>query len=194
MKKITINGFLMISTLIALLVTGCKSQKQLAEKTAYHGEQLIKQYCPAEQYPSTDALIRARGVGESTDMVMSRKVASANTLENLSKKISVSVKGVIDNYNIRRQKQLNEDVEKRFEEMTRQVVNQKITGYRTVCNKQTKTKDNKYRTYLVYELPIDNVLKPVYNKISKDDELRVDYDYQKFKKEFEKAIKNTDKQ
>ncbi len=193
MKKITIIGFLMGFALIALLATGCKSQKQLAQKTTDQGEQLIKQYCPATEYPSTDALIRARGVGESMDMVMSGKVASANTLENLSKKISVSVKGVIDNYNIRRQKQLNEDVEKRFEGMTRQVINSQITGYHTVCDKVTKTKDNKYRTYLVYQLPIDNVLKPVYNKISKDNELKVDYDYQKFKQEFEKAIKNTDK-
>jgi len=193
MKKITINGSLMIFALIALLATGCKSQKQLAQKTTDQGERIIKQYCPTEQYPSTDALIRARGIGESMDMVMSGKVASANTLENLSKKISVSVKGVIDNYNVRRQKQLNEDVEKRFEGMTRQVINSQITGYHTVCDKVTKTKDNKYVTYLVYELPIDNVLKPVYNKISKDNELKVDYDYQKFKQEFDKAIKNTDK-
>ncbi len=183
------NGALMFFVLFALMAAGCKSQKKVAKNTA-QDEVVIKQYCPASEYPTTDALIRARGVGESNDMVMSGKVASANTLENLAKKISVSVKAVIDNYNSRRQKQLNENVEKRFEEMTRQVVNKQITGYRTVCDKVTKTKENKYRTYYVYELPVDNVLKPVYNSISKDDELKVDYDYQKFKKEFEDAIKN----
>lgn len=193
MKKITMKGILMLFVLMAFLATGCKSQKQLAQKTANQGEHLIKQYCPAEQYPSTDALIRARGIGESVDMVMSGKVASANTLENLAKKINVNVKAVIDNYYSRRQKSLNEVVEKRYEGLVRQVVKQQISGYRTACDKVTKSKDNKYRTYLVYELSMDNVLKPVFNKISKDDELKVDYDYQKFKQEFNKAIKNTDK-
>ena len=35
------------------------------------------------------------------------------------------------------------------------------------------------------ELPVDNIINPVYDQISKDTELKIDYDYQKFKKDFE---------
>jgi hypothetical protein len=79
-------------------------------------------------------------------------------------------------------------VSKRYEELTRLVVKQEINGYKTVCEKVVKTTDNKYRTYLAFELPIDSMLNPIYNKISSDKELKIDYDYEKFKKTFEEEM------
>jgi len=201
MKKITLkNGlaFLMLIT-VAFFATNCSSTKKVADatppsKSVYEEEVEIKQFCSIMDYPSTDELIRGASFGESKDMAMSKKVAKSATLEELSSKIEVTVKAVIDNYNSRRQKDMNESVESRYEELIRTVVNQKITGFKTVCDKTTKTKDGKYRTYLVYELPINNVLNPVYTNISKDDELKVDYDYQKFKSTFEEELKKSENQ
>lgn len=176
---------------------GCGSTKKVSEpnlKITYDDEVEIKQFCTGDEYLSTSEFIRAGFFGESSDMAMSKKVAKSNTLGQLASQIEVTVKAVIDNYNNRRQLNLNENVEKRYEELIRQVVNQKITGYKTICEKVTKTKENKYRTYLVYELPVDNVLNPIYNRISKDDELKVDYDYQKFKNTFEEEMKKAGNQ
>ncbi len=200
MKQINLKKLLsfMLIFALAFVATNCKSPKEVAEtpkpKSQYEDEVEIKQFCSGAQYESTDGFIRARSYGESNDMGMSGKVARSNTLSELSSKIEVSVQAVIDNYNSRRQKDLNESVEKRYEELIREVVNQKINGYKTICDKVTKTKENKYRTYYVFELPVDNVLNPVYNKISKDDELKVDYDYQKFKNTFEDEMRKADNQ
>ncbi len=200
MKQITLKKVLSLVMLLSVVffTTNCKPQKAVTEtqkpKAVYEDELEIKQFCSTMDYPSTSEFIRAGSFGESKDMAMSKKVAKSNTLEELGSKIEVSVKAVIDNYNSRRQKDDNESVEKRYEELIRTVVNQKITGYKTVCDKVTKTKEGKYRTYLVYELPIDNVLNPVYTKISKDDELKVDYDYQKFKNTFEEEMKKAENQ
>lgn len=183
---------------VAFFTTNCKSTKKVSEtqppKAVYEEEVEIKQFCSSMDYPSTAEFIRAASVGESNDMVMSKKVAKSNTLEELGSKIEVAVKAVIDNYNSRRQKDITESVEKRYEELIRTVVNQKITGYKSICDKTTKTKEGKYRTYLIYELPVDNVLNPVYTSISKDDELKVDYDYQKFKNTFEEEMKKSENQ
>lgn len=198
MKQITITKALTIVFVLsfAFFVTNCKSSKKVSEapqpKAQYEDEVEIKQYCSGQEYQSTDGFIRARSYGESNDMGMSSKVARSNTLSDLASKIEVTVQAVIDNYNGRRMKDLNESVEKRYEELVREVVNQKINGYKTICDKVTKTKNDKYRTYYVFELPIDNVLNPVYNKISNDDELKIDYDYQKFKKTFEEEIKKSE--
>ena len=198
MKQINLKMALSIMLLfgIAIFATNCKSTKKVTEtpppKAVYEDEVEVKQFCSSEDFPSTPELIRAGSSGESSDMVMSKKVAKSNTLEELSSKIEVSVKAVIDNYNSRRQKNVNETVEKRYEELIRTVVNQKITGYKSICEKTTKTKEGKYRTYLVYELPVDNVLNAVYTDISKDDELKVDYDYQKFKNTFEEEMKKAE--
>jgi len=191
MKQITLTKILSVIVLMAvvLLTTNCKSSKK-APKPKYEDEQEIVVRCSGPEYQSSEGFIRANSMGESNDMVMSKKVAKSNTLEELASKIEVSVKAVIDNYNNRRQKSKNEDVEKRYEELIRTVVKQKINGYKSICEKVTKTSDNKYRTYLAYELPVDNVLNPLYNQISKDDQLKIDYDYQKFKKTFEDEMKN----
>lgn len=174
---------------VVFLTTNCKSSKK-ASKPKYEDETEIVVRCSGPEYQSTEGFIRANSLGESNDMVMSKKIGKSNTLEELASKIEVSVKAVIDNYNNRRQKNLDESVEKRYEELIRTVVNQKINGYKSICEKVTKTSDNKYRTYLAFELPVDNVLNPIYNKISKDDELKIDYDYQKFKNTFEEEMKN----
>ncbi len=172
---------------VVFLTTNCKSKKK-APKPKYEDEQEVVIRCSGPEYQSTDGFIRASSMGESNDMVMSKKVARSNTLEELASKIEITVKAVIDNYYNRRQKNMDESVEKRYEELTRSVVNQKINGYKTICEKVTKTADNKYRTYLAFELPVDNVMNPVYNQISKDTELKIDYDYQKFKKDFEEEM------
>ena len=190
MKKITLKKTLSLFMVLSLglFMTSCGSSKNTTEpqlRTEAPEEVEIIQVCGGLEMESSDGFIRARFFGESNDMAMSKKVAKSNTLEELSSKIEVTVKAVIDNYNSRRQKDLNESVEKRYEELIRTTVKQKINGYRTICEKTTRTKDGKYRTYLVYELPVDNVLNPTYDKISKDDEHKVDYDYQKFKQTFE---------
>ena len=200
MKIRTLKSALTFTVMLALLfaISSCGSSKKIPEtttpKAVYEDEVEIKQFCSGPEYLSTDGIIRAGFFGESNDMAMSKKVAKSNTLEELASKVEVSVKAVIDDYNSRRKKDLNESVEMRYEEMVRQTINQKITGYKTICEKITKTKDGRYRTYLVYELPVDNVLNPIYNQISKDDELKVDYDYQKFKKTFEEEMKKAENQ
>jgi hypothetical protein len=172
-------------------ISGCGSTKLAVTSD---DEVEIKQLCSGSEYNSTPEFIRANFLGESNDMAMSKKVAKSNTLAELASQIEVTVKAVIDNYNSRRQMNLNETIEKRYEELIRQVVNQNITGYKTICERVTKTKDNKYRTYLAIELPVDNVLNPFFNQISKDDELKVDYDYQKFKNTFEEEMKKVENQ
>lgn len=198
MKQINLKNVLTLLMLmiVVLFTTNCKSSKQVAQtsdqkiKSAVVDDEVeIKKFCTESDYQSNDNFIRARGIGQSTDYVMSEKVAKANTLEALGSQIEVSVKAFMENYNNRRERNMDESVEKRFEDLIQTVVNQKITGYKKICDKSTKTGDGKYRTYYVFELPVDNVLNPIYTSISHDNELKVDYDYQKFRKEAIKEIK-----
>ena len=78
----------------------------------------------------------------------------------------------------------------RDEELTREVIDLKLSNYITACEKLTKTKQGTYRSYLSYEIKIDDLLDPLSEKISQDEVLRIDYNYEKFKKNFENALKN----
>ena len=81
---------------------------------------------------------------------------------------------------------------RRIEGLTMTEVDQ-ATGYRIACRKTTTyTQDGErlFKTYLVIELGEDQLLKPIYDSIQKDDELKIDADYNAFKNEFDEHFKN----
>lgn len=81
-----------------------------------------------------------------------------------------------------------EEVEKRFESLTREVVNQKLSGIKTICEKTTKTSDGKYKTYIAIELAGGELMSALNGRLSKDAKLKIDYDHEKFKKTFDKEM------
>lgn len=183
--------FLMLFIAASAMVA-CKSSKEVV-KSSSEEEILLTTYCSGDEYMSTDKVIRASSLGESTDQVMSKRMARTNTLEELSSKIEVSFKSVVDNYYSSKSTAKSEEVQRRYEGLSREVINQKISGYRTICEKVTKTKKGTYKTYLCFEIAMDALLNPIYNKMSNDAKLRLDYDYEKFKKTFEDELKKSER-
>ena len=93
-----------------------------------------------------------------------------------------------DNYASSYQQGIEEEAKSRFQDLVRQVVDQKLSGTIVVCDKTMRTQDNKFRCYVVVELNGDDLLQDIANKVANDDKLRIDYEYEKFKKEFEKEM------
>ncbi|MCT4636967.1 MAG: LPP20 family lipoprotein [Bacteroidales bacterium] len=184
---------LMLGAAVVFLAS-CGSSKEVTEakKKEPAGEKLITVYCSGPEFFSTDGYIRANSIGESSDMTMAKKKARNNTLQELSSKIQTTFKAVIDNYQSSKENSSGEEVVKRYEELSREVINQTISGYRTICEKVTQTEKGTYKTYLAFEISIENLSKPFYDKISEDDKLRIDYDYEKFKKTFNEEMKKLD--
>ena len=65
------------------------------------------------------------------------------------------------------------------------VVNQSLTGIRVICEKQAKTSEGKYKTYIAIELSADGLLSKYNERLSKDESLKADYNYEKFKETFD---------
>ena len=51
-----------------------------------------------------------------------------------------------------------------------------------------KTPDNKYKVYIALELAGNELLEGISNSIKNDDKLRIDFEYEKFKKVFEEEM------
>jgi len=69
------------------------------------------------------------------------------------------------------------------------VINQVLANVRVICEKQTKTQEGNYKTYVCVEVSADDIVKGVGNRLSADKELKIDYDYEKFKKTFDEEMK-----
>ena len=72
--------------------------------------------------------------------------------------------------------------------MNREVVEQQLTGVRTICEKLMKTGTGSYKTYIALELSASDLVSAYNEKLSKDERLKIDYDYEKFKETFDKEM------
>ena len=167
-------------------LTGCKSKKT-AIKTP-KGEIDIVVPCSGSDYFTSSEAFRANSIGESLDQVISKKKALTNARAQLASSIETTVKTVTDNYLNSRELNNREEAAERFETLNREVVNQNLSGIKVICERMTRTEEGRYKTYLALELSATDLVSGYNERLSKDEKLKIDYDYEKFKETFEEEM------
>jgi hypothetical protein len=133
-----------------MIMSSCKKKEEVQ---APDGEVLINEYCAGPEYFSNDEFFRSNGLGESMDQATAKKKALSNARADLASAINTTIKGTIDNYVNSREFNNREEVEERFEGLTREVINQELQGVKTICQKAVKvTATGNYKYYVALEL------------------------------------------
>jgi hypothetical protein len=182
MKKLTYSIFLFALT--AAVMVGCKGKKETLQK----GEKEVNIPCSGPDYFTNKSFFRANSLGESSDLVVSKKKAMDNARAELAAAIQSTVKTVTDNYVNSREFNNKEDLEERFEQLNRTIVDQTLSGIKMICEKQVQTEKGGYRTYVAIELSASDIVQKYNENLSKDERLKIDYDYEKFKETFDKEM------
>lgn len=169
-----------VAVAIAAMIASCKPKEKIPT-----GEKEVVVPCSGPDYFTNNKVFRANSIGESMDQVTSKKKALTNARNELAQSIQTTVKTVTDNYTNSREMNRKEELEQRFEQLNREVVDQTLHGVRTICEKLVQTKEGNYKTYVAIELSADDLVKQYNERMSKDDRLKIDYDYEKFKKTFD---------
>ncbi len=192
MRTLTTNrSVTIVLTALMLVGAGCKSKKKEAEIAANKppvGETEVKVMCSGPEFFTDDKAFRANNLGESMDQATAKKKAMANARADLASAIQTQIKGVIDNYVNSTEMNNKEQVGTRFEGLTREVLDQKLSGVKTICEKTMMTGTGNYKTYVAIELSAQDLLTAYNQRLSQDDKLKVDYDYNKFKDTFDKEM------
>lgn len=181
MEKLSAST-LVLFALAAAMAVSCKSKK------LPKGETEVNIPCSGSDFFTNNKFFRANSLGESMDLVASKKKALSNARGELASSIQTTVKAVTDNYLNSREMNNKEEVEERFEQLNREIVNQKLQGIKTICEKQVKTNGGTYKTYVAIELSADDLVASYNERLSTDERLKIDYDYEKFKKTFEEEM------
>jgi hypothetical protein len=181
MKKL--NYVSLVVLIAAALIAGCKGKEK-----APSGEKEVIVPCSGSEYFTTAKFFRANSIGESQDQVTSKKKALTNARNELAQAINTTVKTVTDNYVNSREMNNKEEVEERFESLNREIVDQTLSGIVTKCEKLMKTDQGTYKTYVAIELSAEELVSKYNERLSKDERLKIDYDYEKFKETFEKEM------
>ncbi len=181
MKKL--NYVSLIVLVAVALMAGCKGKEK-----APAGEKEVVVPCSGPEFFTTSKFFRANSIGESQDQVTSKKKALTNARNELAQAINTTVKTVTDNYVNSREMNNKEQVEERFESLNREIVDQTLSGIVTKCEKLMKTGQGTYKTYVAIELSAEELVSKYNERLSTDDRLKIDYDYEKFKETFEKEM------
>jgi hypothetical protein len=181
---------LMTALMLSGAMTACKSKKKAAAAAAPpDGETEVKVLCSGPEYFTDNKVFRANALGESLDQATAKKKAMSNARADLAASINTQVKAVIDNYVNSREMNNREEVGERYEALAREVVDQKLTGTKTICEKMMKVNSSgNYKCYVAIELSAQELLAAYNERLSTDERLRIDYDYEKFKETFEKEM------
>lgn len=172
----------------ALLVVGCKSKEEVGSSPKEQGEVLLEQYCSGTDFFSDKKTFRASAIGESLDQMTSKKKARSNAQSELAKTINSTMQIVGDNYVSSTEFNNKEEVTESFNEMARTIVNEELRGAIKICEKFTKTEEGKYKCYMAIELSAGKLVAKYHERLSKDEKVKAQYNYEQFKKTFEEAM------
>ena len=115
---------------------------------------------------------------------MSREKALLATKRRLSGMVSSTIKSVTDRYADDREIGGNSEFSEKVNNLTREVVKQKLRGVRKLCEKTMEKADGRYQTFIALEFDPKAILKG----LDASAKLRQDYDKAKFEKIFNEEM------
>lgn len=182
-----------IMVLSALMVMGCASKKNATKASSSNvssnkGDVEITIPCTGMEYQSDKNTFRATGEGFSNSMTIAKDKALQTARARLATSIEATIERVVDNYASSYESGMSEEAKSKYQEISRTIVKRKLQGTIPICEKMMKTPEGAYRSYVAIELGGPEVLREINNSISSDEKLRIDYEYEKFKKTFEEEM------
>jgi outer membrane protein assembly factor BamE (lipoprotein component of BamABCDE complex) len=180
--------FLFVGT-VSLMMTSCSTTKKITPKDM--GEVDVVTPCSGSEFQTNSKAFRFSAIGESMDQMTAKKKGMSEARAGLAAAIGTKVKTVFDNYLKDVNYNNKEELMKNYEGMTRETVTQTLAGSHVICEKTTLKKDGTYKYYVCLELGGNDILQSLNNKMTNNEMLKVDYNYEKFKKTFEDEMNKT---
>jgi predicted NAD-dependent protein-ADP-ribosyltransferase YbiA (DUF1768 family) len=176
---------LLAGSMLLTFAPGCRSKKDLAKET---GATQITVPLSGKEYNSNDEYFRTKSSGKSPDLTAAKKIALNNAKAEMAGLIQATVKRVTDNYTNQRSIGDRQEYTNKFEEMTREVVNLKLSDVKIIGEEIYKEANNSYTYWIAIEASKESVLNGLNASISKNEKLKLDYDKMKFEQIFNEEM------
>ena len=182
------NLNLLIASTVILILASCSSSKNTTTTTAT-GVEKKEFISPCSEFnENTKEAFRATASATSPNNQFAKEKAMVLARNALAQKIETSINSLFDNYAYQYDVGNEQEFKEITKAITRQVTDQTLSGLNVKCQKDFTLSTGKYEVWIAIEMPIDNIGKSVYDKVSEDEKIRIDYDYEKFKEELQKEI------
>jgi len=179
---------LLIPAIAVMALAGCKSKKTTPVQKETGAVEISVPFS-SKEYRSDEDAFRAKQMGKSPDMATAKKIAFQNARAEMAGNINAVVKRVTDQYTNQRTVGNAQEFENKFEELSREVVNQEMSNVKEIGEKIFKEPDGSYSYWIAIEASKKEVFDKIDSKISNDAKLKLDYDKMKFQQVFDAEMK-----
>lgn len=190
MKKIIIK-LIAVNVFVLSFLTACKNAKEIANVT---GAQEISVPFSEKKYKTDKDYFRASLNGKSPDLATAKKIAIQNAKSEMASSIKSVMKIVTDQYTNQRSLVDKQEFESKFEELSRNVVDQSLVNVDIMDEKIFKETNGSYTYWVVLQVSKQSLLESVNGKVSKNEKLQLDYDKKKFEEVFNDEMEKMSKQ
>ena len=165
-------------------VVGCGSSKKVATIPATVGMTKVSVPLSGTEYQTNKEYFRAKSSGKSPDMATAKKIALNNAKTEIAGLIQSTIKSVTDNYTNQRSIANAQDFENKFENLSREVVSQKLSDITIIGEEVFKDQMGTVEYWVAIAISKETILNGITSKISQDQKLQIDYDKKKYEETF----------
>jgi hypothetical protein len=179
-----------IAIICGMSFAGCKGNKETASTPDSRGEVRIVEYCSGPDFLTNGEFFRASATGTSPQREIAKKIARQNAEATLARAVEATIEIVAENQATQLGFNNTEEATSKFNELSRTIVNKKLTGAITICQELTMTEGKKYIAYLAIELSGQNIADAYVEGLKQEERIRAEYNYDQFKDTFEEVMSN----
>ena len=168
---------------LALTLAGYNSTNSITPSQA--GEVEIIELCTGDDYTTDGTYFRATATGESPNREAAKKKSRAEAEGKLARQIKVTVQVVTENHVNDTQYGNKIEATGVFNEINRSIVDEVLRGSVTICEKLTQKPNGNFVSYIAIELSGDQIAQQYNERLSKDERIMAEFNYENFKETFE---------
>jgi hypothetical protein len=166
-------------------LSSCKTRNSVAADSI--GKE-VKIPCQGPRYSTDDKFFRASMNAESSNLSYSKEKSMTLTRQQLAASIQTKIKSVTERYAKEREITNKFEFDQKFENLTREVVNQTLLDVRCICESTNSLQSGRFRSFIALEIEKESLYKGITSKISTNSSLKQDFEISKFRKVFEEEM------
>ena len=171
---------------MGLLIVGCKGSESLTP--SQQGEVEIIEHCTGTEFKTDKNHFRSTATGTSLSREAAKKMSRSNAEDKLARSVEATMEIVTDNYVNSTKFNNKEEVTETFNNLARTIVDQELRGAINICEKLTQKPDGSFVSYIAIELSGDQIAQAYNERLSNDERIMAEFNYENFKKTFEEEM------
>lgn len=173
----------------------CKSKKNIekpasvAPSTTPTGETRKKLQNDECEDKANEAaqFLRAYGVGRDADRMLARNLAAMQARAELVQQVQATVATMLNQNDVQMRSSDKRESTGKAVSFIQQLAEESLKGNKIICS-NTYEVGGQYEVHVCIELTGQDFIQKSYNKLANEEKLIIDYNYDKYKKDFDKAL------